>query len=181
VGRGAQHLGALGGQRGRRARRSAPGGRSGMSMPVSNVDELILGKGARLEELVDRQALGELARGFAELYGMGVRIFDAQGKLTAEAGSDGPLFDYLRTLRAARRVLEDSALAIKSLEPGSSGEAELGCPSGGRYAVFAVESDSRRVGRVIIGPYFPPDLAGVPAELCEGDEEIDPNHAARIL
>ncbi len=152
-----------------------------MSMPVTSVDDLILGKGVRLEELVDRQALTELARGFADLHGMSVRVFDSQGKLLAEAGRDGALFDYLRTLRAARRELEGTTTAIKALEPGSSGEAEFTCASGGRYALFAVESDSRRVGRVIIGPYFAPDVSELPAELCDADPELDAQHAREIL
>ncbi len=152
-----------------------------MSMPVTSVDDLILGKGARLDELVDREALGELTRSFAELHGMGVRVFDNQGKLLAEAGRDGALFDYLRTLRGARRELETSTMAIKALEPGASGEAEYGCASGARYAVFAVESDTRRVGRVIIGPYFTPDVSELPADLCDADHEIDAQHAKDIL
>jgi len=152
-----------------------------MSMPVSSLDELTLGKGARLDELVDREALTELARNFADLHGVGIRVFDVHGRLAAEAGREGPLYDYLRGLRAARHELERATQLIKSLDPDSSGEAEAECATGGRFAVFAVENDGRRVGRVVMGPYFTPELTALPPALHQAEPEIDRAKVAELL
>ncbi len=152
-----------------------------MSMTVTSLDELTLGKGARLDELVEREALTELANNFAEQHSVGVRVFDAQGRLLAEAGREGPLYDYLRGLRAARHELERSTQLVKGLDPGPEGEAEAECPIGDRYAVFAVEHDSRRVGRVVIGPYFTPELTALPQALYAAEPQLDAEHVASLL
>jgi two-component system, NarL family, sensor histidine kinase BarA len=152
-----------------------------MTMPISTIDELTMGKGARLDELVDRTALAELARNFCELHGVAIRIFDIQGRLLAEGGREVALLEYLRTLRISRNELERSTLAVKALEPGASGEGEALDATGGRFAVFAIENDTRRVGRVVIGPYFTPELQALPASLCEADGELDVPHASQLL
>ena len=152
-----------------------------MSMSLTSLDELTMGKGARLDELVDRQALGELCKNFVDANGVGVRVFDAQGRLVAEAGREGALYEYLRGLRAARQELERATQLIKSLDPGPSGEAEAECATGGRFAVFAVENDGRRVGRVVIGPYFTPEHSALPAALYQAEPKIDAAHVTTLL
>jgi signal transduction histidine kinase len=152
-----------------------------MTLQVENLDSLLLGQGARLEELIDKEALAEFVKSFSELYTIGIRVFESQGKLLAEATADGALFEYLRTTRAGRAALDASATAVKSADPGPVAEAEVLCSTGARYAIFAIESDGRRVGRIVLGPFFVPELTELPSELARPDSGVDPARAAEAL
>jgi two-component system sensor histidine kinase BarA len=152
-----------------------------MTLQVETLDSLLLGQGARLEELIDREALVEFVKSFSELYSVGIRVFEAQGKLLAEATQDGVLFEYLRTTRGGRAALDATATAVKAVDPGPSGEAEVSCETGARYAVFGIESDGRRVGRIVLGPFFEPELEKLPTELLGPDSDIDPAEAALAI
>jgi two-component system sensor histidine kinase BarA len=140
------------------------------------VDELTLGAGARLDELIDRQSIEVLAKSFAELLGVGVRLFDQDGKLLADASLPVELTTYLSTLKRARAALESVVGAVKSVDPGTKGQT-VDCVSGGRYHVLALEHDGRRVGRVVIGPYYPTSAVDLPASLLELEPELDIDRA----
>jgi signal transduction histidine kinase len=154
-----------------------------MPQPVQRdrVDELTVGSGARLEELVDRESLLQLARSFADLFGVGMRIFDAEGKLLADASLPVELIQYLHTLKAARSAVESTVSAVKNLDPGPTGQASLDGVSGGRYRVVALEHDHRRVGRLVIGPYYPPTLVDIPSVLIELEPALDLDKARGLL
>lgn len=151
-----------------------------MTVPVENLDNLLLGPGARLEELIDKEALGEFVKGATELSSLGVKVFDAQGKLLADSATDGAYFEYLRTTRSGRAALEASASAAKAADPGPEG-AEVACATGARYVVFAIESDGHRVGRLILGPVFAPDLQEPPPELVSAGSDVDRARAIEAL
>ncbi len=149
--------------------------------PRDRVEELTVGSGARLEELVDRESLTQLATSFADLSGVGVRVFDAEGKLLADAALQVDLIQYLSTLRHARNALESTVTAVKNLDPGPAGQASIDGVSGGRYRVVALEHDGRRVGRIVFGPYFPPSLRDIPAALLELEPNLDLDRARGLL
>jgi signal transduction histidine kinase len=149
--------------------------------PRDRVEELTVGVGARLEELVDRESLAQLAASFADLSGVGVRVFDAEGKLLADAALTVELMSYLLTLRQAKNAVESTVSAVKNLDPGPVGQASMDGVSGGRYRVVAVEHDGRRVGRLVFGPYFPPSLRDIPATLIELEPNLDLDRARGLL
>ena len=95
--------------------------------PRDRVEELTVGGGARLEELVDRESLAQLAASFADLSGVGVRVFDAEGKLLADAALTVELISYLVTLRQAKIAVESTvATAFVALaSAGVTGSAWL--------------------------------------------------------
>ena len=146
----------------------------------STLEELTLGAGARLEELVDRQSVEQLAKSFAELFGVGVRLFDQDGKLLADASLPVELTLYLGTLKRARAALEGVVAAVKSVDPGDKGEL-VPCVSGGRYRVLALEHDGRRVGRVVIGPYYPTTALDLPTSLLELEPALDIDRARGLF
>ncbi|HEY3498936.1 MAG TPA: ATP-binding protein [Polyangiaceae bacterium] len=154
-----------------------------MSVPAPRdaIEELTVGRGARLEELVDRESLGQLASSFADLFGVGLRVFDAEGKLLTDAAFPVELTAYLLTLRQARGALESVVTAVKGLDPGADGQATADCVSGGRYRVVALEHDGRRVGRVVMGPYYPPALVDIPTALLELEPALDLDRARGLL
>jgi len=143
--------------------------------------ELTVGAGARLEELVDRESLAQLAKSFAELSGVGMRVFDSEGKLLADASLPVELISYLTTLRHAKNAVESTVSAVKNLDPGAAGQASIDGVSGGRYRVVALEHDGRRVGRLVLGPYFPPSLVDIPSALIELEPALDLDRARGLL
>ncbi len=149
--------------------------------PQGTLDELTLGRGAKLAELVDKESLGQLARSLAELSSVGLRVFDADGVLLADASLKLELVEYLSTLRRVRAELEKTVSQVKALDPGEGGRATLDCVSGGRYHVVVLVHDGRRVGRVVIGPYYPPSLADVPSTLLELEPQLDLDRARALL
>jgi two-component system sensor histidine kinase BarA len=154
-----------------------------MSSPAARdrMTELTVGAGARLEELVDRESLSQLAKSFAELSGVGMRVFDGEGKLLADASLPVELITYLTTLRHAKNAVETTVSAVKNLDPGPAGQASLDGVSGGRYRVLALEHDGRRVGRLVLGPYFPPSLVDIPSALIELEPALDLDRARGLL
>ena len=146
-----------------------------MSIPAQRdrVDELTVGRGARLDELVDRESLSQLAASFADLSGVGMRVFDVEGKLLADASLPVDLIQYLTTLKHARSEVEATVSAVKNLDPGPAGQASIDGVSGGRYRVVTLEHDGRRVGRFVLGPYFPPSLVDIPSALLELEPALD--------
>ncbi|HEV8549045.1 MAG TPA: ATP-binding protein [Polyangiaceae bacterium] len=151
------------------------------AVPRDRVDELTVGGGARLEELVDRESLLQLAKSFADLAGVGIRVFDADGKLLADASLPVELITYLTTLRHAKNAVESTVSSVKSLDPGPAGQASIDGVSGGRYRVVALEHDGRRVGRLVLGPYFPPSLVDIPSALIELEPALDLDRARGLL
>ncbi|HWP06281.1 MAG TPA: HAMP domain-containing sensor histidine kinase [Polyangiaceae bacterium] len=154
-----------------------------MTIPAQRdrVEELTVGKGARLEELVDRESLSQLAKSFAELSGVGMRVFDSDGKLLADASLPVELVTYLTTLKVAKTAVESTVSSVKNLDPGPTGQASIDGVSGGRYRVLALEHDGRRVGRLVLGPYFPPSLKDIPAALIELEPALDLDRARGLL
>jgi two-component system sensor histidine kinase BarA len=154
-----------------------------MTIPAQRdrVEELTVGRGARLEELVDRESLSQLAKSFAELSGVGMRVFDSEGKLLADASLPVELVNYLTTLKHAKTAVESTVSAVKNLDPGAAGQASIDGVSGGRYRVMALEHDGRRVGRLVLGPYFPPSLVDIPSALIELEPALDLDRARGLL
>jgi len=154
-----------------------------MSIPAprETIDELTIGRGARLEELVDRESLSQLARSFADLSGVGMRVFDVEGKLLTDAALPVELTTYLSTFRQTRNALENTVGKVKSLEPGPDGQANIDCVSGARYRVVTLEHDGRRVGRVVLGPFYPLSLVDLPVALLELEPTLDLDRARGLL
>jgi len=149
--------------------------------PQGTLEELTLGRGAKLAELVDRESLAELAKSLAELSSVGLRVFDADGVLLVDASLKLELVEYLSSMRRVRTELEKTVTHVKALDPGQLGHATLDCVSGGRYRVVVLEHDGRRVGRVVLGPYYPPTLADVPSNLLELEPTLDLDRARALL
>jgi two-component system sensor histidine kinase BarA len=149
--------------------------------PRDRVEELTVGSGARLEELVDRESLSQLATSFADLSGVGMRVFDAEGKILADASLPVELVTYLSTLKHAKSAVESTVSSVKNLDPGPVGMASIDGVSGGRYRVVALEHDGRRVGRLVLGPYYPPSVVDIPAALLELEPALDLDKARSLL
>jgi signal transduction histidine kinase len=141
--------------------------------PPKTLDELTLGAGMGLEDLVSRDGLAEMIKSAAELFCVPIRVFTEDGKLLADAADSIELYAYLNTSRNGRAALSEVVAAVKSLASGPDGEAQYTCVTGALYRVAAIVYDSRQIGRMILGP-FTPDPNGEPsAQLLALDPQLD--------
>jgi signal transduction histidine kinase len=144
-------------------------------------DELTLGNGVKLEELVDREVLGEILTSAHDLFQISLRIFSEDGKLLADAGREIELYAYLATFRGARSALDQVISAVKSKLPAADGPSTYTCVSGAEYQIAALEYDGRVVGRMILGPFAPPMVSEPVVSLFELDSGIDRAKAAELF
>ncbi len=141
--------------------------------PTKTLDELTLGSGMSLEDLVARDGLNEVIRSGSELFGLPIRVFSEDGKLLADAAESLELYAYLNTSREGRAKLSDVVAAVKSLNPGPEGDAHYTCVTGASYRVAAIVYDGRQIGRMILGPFVAtPDAEPAPSLLAL-DPQLD--------
>jgi signal transduction histidine kinase len=136
-------------------------------------DELTLGHGATLEDLVDRDALGEMVRSFYDLFGVPLRIFSEEGRLLGDATDQIQLHVLLNSVKAGRAVLSDVAGKVKNLALDEDGSAIYPCATGERYRVAAIQYDGKRIGRMILGPFVTPECPEAPSGLLGLDGSLD--------
>ena len=111
----------------------------------------------RLENLVDQQALSELAASFERLSRIPIRILSANDGVLAET-----------TASAASSPAEQ---VIAALAPGGS----IVQHAGATYRVVPITYDGCRIGRVVVGPYLVPDSAA--RETLEPTSGVEPTAA----
>jgi two-component system sensor histidine kinase BarA len=140
-------------------------------------DELTLGHGVSLEDLIDRDALGEMVKSFYDLFSVPLRIFSEDGKLLGDAADQIPLYAFLNSVKAGRAALSEVAGKVKNLALGEDGMAAYPCPTGESYRVAAIQYDGKRIGRMILGPFLPPEVSEPPQALFLLDPTLD---AARL-
>ncbi|MEZ4226934.1 MAG: HAMP domain-containing sensor histidine kinase [Polyangiaceae bacterium] len=153
-----------------------------MSAPAKELglDELTLGKGASLEDLVDRSALSELTVSFFELFRVPIRIFAESGQILADASEQPALYAYLNTTKGGRNALQEVVATVKRVDPGSDGEALQSCVTGAQYQIVSIRYDERALGRIILGPFLAPEAVDAKPDLRSLDPEIDPLRAHEL-
>ena len=137
-------------------------------------DELTLGHGVSLEDLIDRDALGEMVKSFFDLFGVPLRVFSEEGKLLGDTADQIPLYTFLNSVKAGRAALSDVAGKVKNMALGEDGLAVYPCPTGETYRVAAIQYDGKRIGRMILGPFVAPGQGEAPAALLALDTSLDP-------
>src|SRR5262245_16548266 len=109
--------------------------------PEKTLDELTLSSALKLEDLVDRQALGEMLTSFYQLFGIPLRVFGDAGQLLADASEPQELYTYLNGLRRARLAMQDVVSAVKAINPKHQGEVSQPCVTGAVYRIIEMSYD----------------------------------------
>jgi signal transduction histidine kinase len=146
-----------------------------------SLESLTLGSGLRLEDLVDRAALGEVCRSFFALFGIPVRIFAEGGTLLADAVADQAICGYVQGLREGRRACMATIGRVKAAEAAPAEPVTHPCFTGAVYRSISLDYDGRKLGRVILGPYLPAELREVPRSLLAIDPGVEPERARDLL
>jgi signal transduction histidine kinase len=146
---------------------------------IAKVD-IALGDVARLEDVVDREALTEVCRSFYGLFGLSIRVLSREGTLLADVHEERDICRYVNTLTAGRHACTATVSAVKDIDP-IDGTVLHPCFTGARYRVVPIAYQGRRVGRFVVGPYLPAETREVPRSLLVVDPAIDQNEARKHL
>jgi signal transduction histidine kinase len=71
--------------------------------------------------------------------------------------------------------------AVKAHDAGEAGDVTHPCFTGAVYRILALEYDGRRVGRMIVGPFLPPQVTEALPSLLAIDAAIDKDRAQALL
>lgn len=134
----------------------------------------------RLEDVVDREALGEVCRSFHELFGISIRVFSRDGSLLSDVHEEQAVCGYVNSLAKGRRACATTVTDVKGIDP-QDGEVLHPCFTGAVYRVVPIEYQGRRVGRFVIGPYLPAETREVPESLLAVDPGLEPAKAREAL
>ena len=148
---------------------------------VRSIDELTLGAGVRLDDLVERPALSEIVNNAFEIFQIPIRIYSDDGRLLVDAGRDVELYGYLGGFKGTRTAVEQVIAAVKAKDPGAEGHATEACVTGARFRVSALEYDQRRLGRVILGPCVSPGVKAASERLWELEPRLDRERVAELF
>jgi signal transduction histidine kinase len=152
-----------------------------LDIPSVSAEDLVLDGRIRLEDLVDREGLDELCKSFLALFGIPVRIYSSDGALLADAAGEQELCAYVNTTPGGRNACATTVGGVKVREPGEAGDVLHPCFTGAAYRILALEYDGRRIGRLIVGPFLPANVAEAPASLLGIDPGIAKDRAQKLL
>jgi two-component system sensor histidine kinase BarA len=142
--------------------------------------ELQMADAQRIDDLVDRAALGEVCRSFFDLFGLPIRLFSAEGALLADVHQQRAICSYLNGLPDGRAACSKTVGDVRARLP-ESGEVVHPCFTGAVYRIVPIMYDGRRLGRFVVGPYLPAELREVPQSLLRVDRGVDPVQAKAFL
>ncbi|MEM9068311.1 MAG: ATP-binding protein [Myxococcota bacterium] len=141
--------------------------------PEGSGIDIALGDIARLEDVVDREALRDVCKSFFELFSLSVRVFSAGGTLLADVHDDQPIHEYLREFPRGRQALSQTVDVVAKTFP-RAGEVHRQTEiTGAVYDIVPLSYQGRPVGRLVIGPYLPAELKEVPRALLKLDDNLD--------
>ncbi len=124
-----------------------------------------------LSELLDVEGFREICKSFGELYGIGIKLFDAEGgKLVDVRAGDAHLSSYLFGIHETQVQLTSLVNQLRNQEIRAGEPAVIVDDFVGlRYKIAPIVNEGSLAGRVIFGPYAPGDIK-VPAELAKHKE-----------
>ncbi len=133
-----------------------------------------------LGDLLDLRAFADVCRSFADLYRVGLKVFDARGeKLVDVAVGNADFCGYLWGLPAGRQRCIATVDRVKhEALPEEPAPRRVDCFSGCRYSVLPVLYEGDVLGRVVFGPYLPEELVQLPASAGAGSPNFDAARAA---
>ncbi len=147
------------------------------------LNDVVMGNTPRLEDMVDRKALGEVLDSFYALFKLPVRVFNADGVILADALGNGPqlVCQYVDTFAQGRIACEATVNAAKQASPPPDGSVVHPCFTGAAYRIFPIPYDDRVIGKVVLGPYLPAETQEVPPSLLQIHPDMDPGRARTAL
>jgi two-component system sensor histidine kinase BarA len=141
-----------------------------MTLPPSVLQQRI-----PLGDLLDLKAFADVCHSFAELYRVGLKVFDETGnKLVDVKVGNADFCGYIWSKPSGREQCMATVALVKNEPVREEPEARaFQCFSGCRYVVQPVLYEGDAIGRVVFGPFVPDDLAELPRSLTSISKDFD--------
>ena len=136
-----------------------------------------------LADLLDLKAFEEVCRSFAELYRVGLKVFDESGnRLVDVKVGNADFCGYIFTKASGREQCVATVGRVKSQDLGEEATpVTFECFSGCRYVVEPVLYEGDVMGRVVFGPFVPDDQVELPVTLRRIAPDFDAKLAESYL
>ena len=118
------------------------------------MSESILDRPPRLAELIEPALLTELIGAFADLYRVGLRVFDDEHEQLAEIAHDQELMQLLFADAVVKRAMVDFISGLKRIDPETS-QGRRDPVLGHRYVVMPITYEFDVLGKLVCGPFRP--------------------------
>jgi two-component system sensor histidine kinase BarA len=135
---------------------------AGLTNPGANPqdpDQGVLQKRMALAELIDADSFREVFQSYAELYRVGIKVFDAGGtKLVDVRVGSGDFCGYLFQYGPTQQRCTALVRQLKTHDfwaQDQVGPQVVNCFSGLRYVVHPISHEGDYLGRIIFGPFVP--------------------------
>ena len=128
-----------------------------------------------LSDLLDLRSFAEVCHSFAELYRVGLKVFDEGGnKLVDVKVGNADFCGYIWSKPRGREGCIATVGRVKSDPIGEEPAATtIQCFSGCRYVVQPILYEGDVMGRVVFGPFVPDDAPELPPTLKAIAEDFD--------
>jgi signal transduction histidine kinase len=165
--------------------RRPPSFRESFTRPRA-VDGSILDRRVAMADLVDLDSFREVLTSFADLYRVGVKVFDTAGHKLVDvrvgnSGFCGYLWEFGGTRQACTRLVTALKSDAFSKADGVEQPRVVDCFSGLRYVVLPLVYEGDLMGRLIFGPYMPQDRPGPSDELYRIDSRVERRRAEELV
>ncbi len=157
----------------------------------------VLERRLTLGDMLDTNTFAELVKSFAELYKLGVKVFDEKGKKLADIKSgNGDFCGYVFSFTEGKRCCTQTVARVKDgplamtqnarapqAPPGAKlhGMIAVPCFTGLRYLVLPILWEGDVLGRVVFGPFTPEEMGDLPPTLTDLTPGIDLAQAQSYL
>jgi len=130
-------------------------------------------------DLLDLKSFTEVCQSFAELYRVGLKVFDADGnKLVDVKVGNADFCGYIWAKPQGRVQCTATVSRVKGdVLPEEARPFGFDCFSGCRYVVQPVLYEGDLVGRIVFGPFVPEDAKGLPSSLTSIAPDFDAQQA----
>ncbi len=145
--------------------------------------ESVLQAPTPLGDLLDLKSFSEVCQSFAELYRIGIKVFDGDGnKLVDVKVGNADFCGYIWQKPDGRSQCIATVSRVKGeAVPEEAVPTLFDCFSGCRYAVQPVLYEGDVVGRIVFGPFVPDDLVALPQTLTSIATDFDERLAASYM
>jgi signal transduction histidine kinase len=150
------------------------------------VDGSIINKRVAMSDLIDVESFRDVLSSFADMYRVGIKVFDTTGNKLADVRVGNSAFcGYLWELGGTRQACTKIVTGLKNDPfPETDGVEQphaVDCFSGLRYVVVPISYEGDRMGRLIFGPYLPQDRPGPSEQLYQIDSRVERARAEKLL
>jgi signal transduction histidine kinase len=150
------------------------------------VDGSILDKRVALIDLIELESFREVMASFADLYRVGVKVFDSAGNklVDVRVGNSqfcGYLWEFGGTRQACTKIVTGLKNDAFDVVDGADKARVVDCFSGLRYVVVPIVYEGDLMGRLIFGPYMPHALPGPSEQIYQIESRVERRQVDRLV